>query len=431
MTDDCLGQKLDLMDIAGYSASDSPQISEDKASGQSLIGLLTGLLHDDAAEVVLSRTQALSLVDHLRGMDAKVRHFEVRERELEEKVKTFEATSRLGDYVGKIFNDLKATTDSDSKTSLTGRADEVVAEMDCPFTKKDITKALRAAVAKINEHQRLTNGIAKFSIREYAKRNHVAHSTMSQFAVAKDWESFKTQILNDLDGLDGYLPDAWQKDCEKWRAVITYFRDRHLVCREGVWHRREEAGQTEHPFDTERRQEGLVTTRKAEIANDLVNVAVLGDMAKLKGSQRRAFRSDQTPHGDDDHEIPTWEDVRTGKFKKRMAEKPLLEEESPAKKRRTAEADLFAKVKSSKHQIHRELKLRLLDLVDESLGLRGETATNLLKEWMADTCALNELHIASTLGTDSQNANSEVRGEVTNTQASSSNMMDTEMDVDD
>lgn len=119
------------------------------ASSQSMIDLLTGFLQGNADNITLSKAQALDLVQCLRGpTEGNAQPESNREQQLEQDLKQMHADSRLGDYAGRVFNDLK---DAVSNRSLLGRADELVRNLDevppttktCVQARKDLEAAVR------------------------------------------------------------------------------------------------------------------------------------------------------------------------------------------------------------------------------------------------------------------------------------------------
>lgn len=226
----------------------SEPVQTTAASNQSMIDLLTGLLQGDADNITLSKAQALDLVQCLqRPTEGNANPKSDREQQVVEDLKQMHAYTTLGDYAGRVFNDLKGSTNNHA---LLGRADELVRNLDGvkPTTKTrwDARAALQSAVDNLDEFQHIDFDTAEFAVRAYSSRNEACHSASMRLKTAENWSALGDQIQTDLTELAEILPARELGRSDKWRKLIEYFRDRYLVQDSlGVWQKRADV----HPLD--------------------------------------------------------------------------------------------------------------------------------------------------------------------------------------
>ena len=203
-----------------------------KSQSESLIELLTGKL--GAENITLPKDKVLEIIQRLsspEGSEATVSC--ARElAEVKDELKILKAHVRLGDYAGKIYNDLQHLC-WDSKMRL--RAEDLAEELEADVargTTGNVTDTFQDALDNIPQNLRqsseMTFDTAKYAVSAYAARNLACHSRSAKLQDEGDWDQLAQLISKDLEELPEYLPDGQIQHRKHWSSIITYFRDSYI-----------------------------------------------------------------------------------------------------------------------------------------------------------------------------------------------------------
>lgn len=146
------------------------------SKSQSLIELLTGKLISGADTITLPKDQVLEIIQHLSYPEKSEAAVSCSRElaEVKEELKTIKAHCRLGDYAGKVFNDLKHLA-WDSKVRM--RAEDLAEELEQDVTRGYDGKAARTIQdafdnipPKLQRSSEMTFDTAKHAVSSYAAR---------------------------------------------------------------------------------------------------------------------------------------------------------------------------------------------------------------------------------------------------------------------
>ncbi|KAH6669843.1 hypothetical protein B0J14DRAFT_671481 [Halenospora varia] len=153
---------------------------------------------------------------------------------------------RLGDYAGRVFNDLKLHNTDAPLPKLATELVELLGEEDSDgpmaLAIDDITYRIR------NQGGDIDSAMAKFAVQAYAARNHVCHGEAGHLVIAEKWDDLAQRISLDLEALPEILPEGQIQQLETWRRILCYYRDRYTVQNSnGKWQKREEESLVQLP----------------------------------------------------------------------------------------------------------------------------------------------------------------------------------------
>ncbi|KAI9782240.1 MAG: hypothetical protein M1839_005354 [Geoglossum umbratile] len=222
------------------------------------------------------------------------------QKELEEKLlklKRLEYYVRYGDYLARelsILKDTATTLQTDNHRELqqywTTIADEMKAEKKV-FNQRsgktgpeDIPTllAIWAAAAAV----KLSRGRVECLIENYAERNTLVHSGVTQLMQAGHWSQLATNLYHDAKDLLMVIPPGMEEDIENMSAVISSLRARYFIIDEGdeddpdTWRANEEAVRYRHAL---RAETDAKNKKKAEIVEEMVQRA--GKAAEKRAKQ--------------------------------------------------------------------------------------------------------------------------------------------------
>jgi hypothetical protein len=208
--------------------------------------------------ISMSCAEVRKIILHLQSL-ASATAATTNNRELIEaknELKVLKAHCRLGDYAGKVYNDLKEhITDQPlpkHSTDLSIIFKQVV-QKGSKGANGRVMRAFQASAEylAVNIDKNMDTETAMFAVDTYSARNLAFHSESMRLNTAADWPSLGHQISQDLQELESILPDGEGQHIDKWRRIICYFRDRHIVLGEmGTWEQRqEEKSQADDVFD--------------------------------------------------------------------------------------------------------------------------------------------------------------------------------------
>ena len=202
------------------------------STSQSLIELLTGELESAADNITLPKDKVLEIIQHLRAPEES-EATEACSRELADvksELKSVKVHLRLGDYAGKVFNDLR---DVCWGSSVRVRADVIARETKQNVadgsSEVQVSPTMQKAFDKIPQElwrlREMTVEKAQYAVCAYDARNSVCHSSAAELRDKGRWDQLAQHISKDLTELAGYLPDDQIQHQTTWRSIITYYRD--------------------------------------------------------------------------------------------------------------------------------------------------------------------------------------------------------------
>ncbi|KAI9861433.1 MAG: hypothetical protein M1813_005330 [Trichoglossum hirsutum] len=228
------------------------------------------------------------------------------QRELEEKLlklKQLEYYVRYRDYLARELSILKDTattlqTDNHQELQLywTTIANKMKAEKEV-FNQRSMGKtgpkniptllAIWAAAAAV----KLSRERVEWLVENYAERNTLVHSGVTQLMQAGHWSQLATNLYHDAKDLLMVIPPRMEEDIENMSAVISSLRARYFIIDEGdeddpdTWRANEEAARYRHALraetDAKNKKEAEIVEEMGKQA-ELVKNAILG---KRKASQ--------------------------------------------------------------------------------------------------------------------------------------------------
>ncbi|KAI9730955.1 MAG: hypothetical protein M1818_008030 [Claussenomyces sp. TS43310] len=219
------------------------------SSAQSLIELFTGKLGSDADNITLSKAEVRDIIQHLEpSVESTAQVPTYRESgEVEDELKKLKAQCRLGDYAGRVFNDLKSQWSGPYQLQ---RADLLATDLQAAEVVEkrrgknarltQVAYAFRNSVANLPQKPQcedpMTGDTAKLAVYAYSARNLACHSKSLQHKTGEDWDGLAQQISVDLQELPDFLPADQHEHLADWRRIILYFRDRYIRPRpDGSW----------------------------------------------------------------------------------------------------------------------------------------------------------------------------------------------------
>ncbi|KAL8798672.1 MAG: hypothetical protein Q9182_006483 [Xanthomendoza sp. 2 TL-2023] len=212
----------------------SPPVSGGQAT--SLLELLTGKLESGADQISLSRDQVQDIVQRLRGpKEESTASAGSSDRELAEvrkKLKIQEVHRRLGDYAGKVYDDLK-DQGWGKKTSLLAKSlaedlDRAAAQGTTVKVTETFERAVDNLPQNLKDRGKMPVETAQFAVASYGDRNLACHSGVRQLKDEHLWIELGNQLSKDLRELHEILPDDQLRHRDKWSQIITYNRDSYV-----------------------------------------------------------------------------------------------------------------------------------------------------------------------------------------------------------
>ncbi|KAH8820268.1 hypothetical protein F5884DRAFT_865972 [Xylogone sp. PMI_703] len=338
-------------------------------SHQSLIELLNGKLAGGADKIELSADQVREIIQGLR-VPQKFPPIDEPESSATKELAVLKHHCRLGDYAGRIFNDLKF---HNTDAPLPKLATELVELLGEEGSDGPMARAIEGITYRIrNQGGDIDSAMAKFAVKAYAARNQVCHGEAGHLVTAEKWDDLAQRISLDLEALPEILPEDQMQQLETWRRILRYYRDRYIVQdSNGKWQKREEESLAQLPdtvsIPKDRPIRGLprrVAKYRFDIGHFRVDPAGFSSLRPVTDRGRvQSLSSVESP--------------------KRKASGPPEGDsapESPSKKRKTPQGsqtpsttdDLFAKTVS-------DLFAQIEDLRDKKLGKSLTTVQELIR----------------------------------------------------
>ncbi|KAL9594134.1 MAG: hypothetical protein Q9219_007197 [cf. Caloplaca sp. 3 TL-2023] len=214
-----------VTNAGAFGSSSRPPTSE----SQSLIELLTAKLGSGSDTITLPRDAVLEIIQQLRPA-AESEETESACQELvavKKELQTLKSYCRLGDYSGKLFNDLKEQSYGRKHTVRATDWSESLSEAANGDKWVQVLQAFNEALDKLplNKGKRITFETAKYAIDFYAERNRICHCGNVELKEATDWNGLGQAALRDLQELQHILPEDQAHHRDKWAAIIRYYRD--------------------------------------------------------------------------------------------------------------------------------------------------------------------------------------------------------------
>jgi hypothetical protein len=139
----------------------------------------------------------------------------------------------MGDYAGKVYNDLKNTMRHQGQL-VPKSAEELVRAASGSdatfrgFRDRRLRRSWNKAFAFLKHRYGLSSATAKFAVQQYVIRNRRLHSKAGRYKMERDWVNLDRQTRVDLEMLESFLPyGTLKKVIDKWRCVVEYCRDRY------------------------------------------------------------------------------------------------------------------------------------------------------------------------------------------------------------
>ncbi|KAH9206376.1 hypothetical protein DL95DRAFT_416592 [Leptodontidium sp. 2 PMI_412] len=231
------------MASAGPSVSSS---SSTQASTQSLIAIIREKLGSGglADTITLSNSEARLVLQLLKSIPSTANPPPTTPKQGEEQgeeqdkklgrlgltLDEWKAYARLGDYAGKIFNNLKHVVISLglAQPGDSGTWAEAIRLGDNASTPwlRSLKISFEASAKCLSEKHGLSIEASRLTVDEYAERNHFFHSEAGHLKAARCWASLGSVIAKDLQDLPSFLPPSMIGDAEIYREIIMYYRDR-------------------------------------------------------------------------------------------------------------------------------------------------------------------------------------------------------------
>lgn len=206
-------------------------------SNQSLIELLNGKLASGADKIELSPDQVKDIIQGFREPE-KSPPANPPESSATKELAILKQHCRLGDYAGRVFNDLKFhRTDA----PLPKLATELVELLGKEGSDGPMATAIEVITYRIRDQGAdIDSAMAKFAVEAYAARNLAVHGECGQLVMAEKWDDLPQRISLDLEALPEILPVSQIEHLQTWRRILCYYRDRYIVQVNGKWQKREE-----------------------------------------------------------------------------------------------------------------------------------------------------------------------------------------------
>jgi hypothetical protein len=281
----------------------SEAVQTPSASTQSLIERLAGMLVGEPDNISLSCAEVREIILYLQPpTEANADTTNNRELiEAKNELKVLNAHRRLGDYASKVYNDLKEhTTDQPLPKYATtlSRLFQQEAHTGSKGANGRIMRAFEASVEylAVEFDNNIDVDTAKFAVDAYSARNLAFHSKSMRLIAAADRPTLGHQISQDLEELASILPDGDGQHLDKWRRIICYFRDRHIVLGEtGTWELRpEEKSEVDDVFDNPSRPTSDLAGLPTRIWQQAFTRGKLRDTPSFTVERRTESRSDPT-----------------------------------------------------------------------------------------------------------------------------------------
>ncbi|KAL8694407.1 MAG: hypothetical protein Q9224_003574, partial [Gallowayella concinna] len=228
-----------------------PSVSE----SQALLELLEGKLESGADKITLSRDQVLDIVQQLRGpgeSKASGGSSDPKLTQVEQDFKRLRAHIRLGDYAGKVYNDLKDTAYRGTRVSINALTLAKGLREEANGRPGKVTETLQKAVVKLplnlQFQDKMPMEVAKFAIYAYEARNLACHRYLVELKSGDECGELAAEVSRDLKELPDFLPDDQIQHLESWRRIIDYYRD--------SWMRHDPKAHTWTWFDTRKKDSG-------------------------------------------------------------------------------------------------------------------------------------------------------------------------------
>ena len=209
------------------------------SSTQSLIEVLTGKLVTNADNITLSKTEVQDIIQQLRLLaESTADGLPCRELvQVKEELKELKFLCQVGDYAGRVFNDLKERW---CGPNAPRRADILAQELKIAGPGSAISNAFEKTVSYLPYEDwfegQMCADTAKLAVHAYSERNLACHSDSIQRKTVGDWHGLGQQISEDLARLREILPDSRVTYETDWRHIINYYRDRYIRQNpEGAW----------------------------------------------------------------------------------------------------------------------------------------------------------------------------------------------------
>lgn len=214
------------------SSSHSEPVQTTQASLQSLIATITDKLGGGPVDnISLSRSDALLVLQHLSSIKTKTETSPTtpKSEDVTKDLGKYKGYARLGDYAGKVFNDLKNEAKDHNRAM--------------PFDCEEWANALRigsagdarmislvqsfefAADILLDKHD-LSIQAARVAVRLYSLRNGLLHSKAGLLKMSRNWADLPKQVNKDLHELPSFLPPKFVGKELELRELISYFGDR-------------------------------------------------------------------------------------------------------------------------------------------------------------------------------------------------------------
>jgi hypothetical protein len=225
--------------------SNSESFQTASVSNQSLIDLLNGKLAGGVDKIELSPDQVREMIQGLQE-PKKFPPTDEPESSATKELTVLKHHCRLGDYAGRVFNDLKLYNTDAPLPKLATELVELLEEEDSDgpmaLAMEYITYRIR------NQGGDIDSAMAKFAVQAYAARNQVCHGEAGHLVIAEKWDDLAQRISLDLEALPEILPEGQIQQLETWRRILCYYRDRYIVQdSNGKWQKREEESLVQLP----------------------------------------------------------------------------------------------------------------------------------------------------------------------------------------
>ncbi|KAL3424174.1 hypothetical protein PVAG01_03455 [Phlyctema vagabunda] len=154
-------------------------------------------------------------------------------------LKVLKQYCRLGDYAGRVFNDLKLYN---VDAPLPKLATDLAKLLGAEDHGGPMAIAIEGATCRIrNQGVGIDPVMAKFAVRAYAARNQVCHGEAGHLVVEKNWDALAHRVSSDLEALPELLPEDQIQHLTTWRQILHYYRDWYIVQdSDEKWQKRED-----------------------------------------------------------------------------------------------------------------------------------------------------------------------------------------------
>ncbi|KAL2065263.1 hypothetical protein VTL71DRAFT_2932 [Oculimacula yallundae] len=209
-----------------------------QASTQSLIAVIEERLGSCgvAGSITLSISEAEFVLQILKSTPSAANlpptTSNLDEEEEELTLEEWKAYARLGDYCGKIFNDLKYAAkllDIVRPTDCVTLADALDAgETTNDQGKRSLQVSFLKSAAHLQKKHGLSNKVSRLAVQSYAKRNHWFHSKAGHWKASGRLTLLGQEVSTDTQALPSLLPHSMIDDVDSYRKMAEYYRDRAL-----------------------------------------------------------------------------------------------------------------------------------------------------------------------------------------------------------